>query len=307
MLKKLLVLYKNSILYKEKPEKPAQNYIYFFDNQETEWIGIPKSELNEDELKLMKTLYELVNFQAPVISREAAGWHSFLLEKGNLPAASSNGTYRFIQFSITDDQIDQLEFESALKGFFTEDAVIIWENNSYGAVVEEKKNVILSEKELISLSEILESDFYIKASFYIGKFHPFSDQLPSFYQRDKQYFTFGLNHLKNVSLLTFERVFPAYTVSKLPAEVIDKVYNEIAGIFNEDPELLVTIRVFLENNMNASVTAKKLYIHRNTLQYRIDKFVEKTDIGLKDFYGAFTVFLACLLYELESFHNNMPN
>jgi DNA-binding PucR family transcriptional regulator len=58
-----------------------------------------------------------------------------------------------------------------------------------------------------------------------------------------------------------------------------------------------SIKVFLENNLNASLTAKKLYIHRNTLQYRIDKFIDKTGIQLKDFYGAYTVFLACLLFE----------
>ena len=57
--------------------------------------------------------------------------------------------------------------------------------------------------------------------------------------------------------------------------------------------MYATIKVFLENNLNASLTAKKLYIHRNTLQYRIDKFIDKTGIQLKDFYGAFTVFLAC--------------
>jgi DNA-binding PucR family transcriptional regulator len=83
----------------------------------------------------------------------------------------------------------------------------------------------------------------------------------------------------------------------LPKELSEKLFLELEDVFQEDPEMFVTIRTFLENNLNASVTAKKLYIHRNTLQYRVDKFTEKTGIGLKDFYGAFTVFLACLLFE----------
>jgi DNA-binding PucR family transcriptional regulator len=77
------------------------------------------------------------------------------------------------------------------------------------------------------------------------------------------------------------------------------VKQELNEAFLDDPEMFSTIKVFLENNLNASMTAKKLFIHRNTLQYRIDKFVEKTGIQLKDFYGAFTVFLACILFEQE--------
>jgi DNA-binding PucR family transcriptional regulator len=85
----------------------------------------------------------------------------------------------------------------------------------------------------------------------------------------------------------------------LPESIKDKVKLELSTVFTEDPELFTTIKVFLENNLNASLTAKKLYIHRNTLQYRIDKFIEKTGVQLKDFYGAFTVFLACLLFEQD--------
>lgn len=301
MLKKLLPLYKNSILVKAKPEHPSIDYYFFFDEVESEWIGILKSEITEKEVNLLKTIYKLWEVQSPfAISREAARWHEFIINDGHPPKGYQEGMFRFIHFSITDDRLDQMEIESALKGFFTEEGVIIWESSSNGAVIEEKKNAVLSEKEMISLSDALESDFYIKASFYIGKFHLLSNELPLLYKREKEYFSFGLNQLKPEKIFTLERVFPAYTAFKLPDEIIERLNNEIMGIFTEDPELYSTIKVFLENNSNASVTAKKLYIHRNTLQYRIDKFLEKTGIGLKDFHGAFTVFLACLLFELES-------
>jgi hypothetical protein len=300
MLKKLLPLYKNSFLLNAIPEHPSTDYYFFFDELENEWIGILKTEINEPEVNLLKTLYKLWEVETPmVISKEAAGWYDFILNNGHPPTAYSGGSFRFIQFSITDDGLDQMEIESALKGFFTEDVVIIWENKCIGAVIEDKKNAVLTEKELISLSDTLESDFYIRASFYIGKFHSLSVELPQFYQQEKEYFSFGIHQLKPERIFTFERVFPAYSTFKLPEDVIERLNKEITGIFNEDPEMFSTIKIFLENNLNASVTAKKLYIHRNTLQYRIDKFVEKTGIGLKDFYGAFTVFLACLLFELK--------
>lgn len=299
MLKKLLPLYKNSILHKVQPVDASLDTYIFFNEAEKEWIEIPKSEINHQEFTLLKTLYPLIDLQRRTISREAADWQEFIFHNGDLPAAHKDGDYRFILFSIMDEQVDQMEIESALKGFFTEKAIIIWENNSFGAVIEEKKNVFLSDKDLISLSDILESDFYIKADFYIGKFHPFSNELPHSYQCEKEYFDFGRKLLKPFNIFTFEKVFPTYIASHLSDEIIQRLNKEITQTFNEDPELFSTIKVFLENNLNASVTAKKLYIHRNTLQYRIDKFVEKTGIALKDFYGAFTVFLACLLYEME--------
>jgi len=186
-----------------------------------------------------------------------------------------------------------------LIGFFTDDIIIVWENQNSGVVIEEKKDISLSEKELIAMSETLESDFYMKISFYIGKFHPLSEQLPGLYQQEKAYFLFAQKSLVSTQIFAFERVFPAFLASHLPKDLTERL-QEISEVFHEDIEMFTTIKAFLENNLNGSVTAKKLYIHRNTLQYRIDKFIEKTGIQLKDFYGAFTVFLACMLFEREN-------
>jgi DNA-binding PucR family transcriptional regulator len=148
------------------------------------------------------------------------------------------------------------------------------------------------------MTETLESDFYVKISFFVGKFNPFSNQLRSKFLQEKEYFSFGIANLINqLNIFTFERIFPAYLGYHLPPEIKQKVMQVLFGVFCDDQELYATIKVFLENNLNASLTAKKLYIHRNTLQYRIDKFIDKSGIQLKDFYGAFTVFLACLLFE----------
>lgn len=117
------------------------------------------------------------------------------------------------------------------------------------------------------------------------------------FHQEKEYFEFAKKNLTSTNIITFEKIFPAFVAFNLPDDIKDKVNSELSSVFLEDPELYTTIKVFLENNLNASLTAKKLFIHRNTLQYRIDKFIDKTGVQLKDFYGAFTVFLACLLFE----------
>jgi len=299
MIKKLLSLYQNSIFFPSKPENPSERFLYFCSDTEDGWIGIPKTELNERELNLLKTLYSLVEFPNSNLHPTVKAWHDFLFLNGPLPSHIAGNTLRIIQFNINGAEANQPELEAALKGFFTEDVIIIWEGGSQGIVIEEKNTMSLSEEEILTMTETLESDFYVKISFYIGKLSGFNEQLPSRFLQEKEYFSFAVSCLVQSNIFTFERVFPAYLAYHLPQELKRKGYQEIVELFQEDPEMFSTIKVFLENNLNASMTAKKLYIHRNTLQYRIDKFIEKTGIGLKDFYGAFTVFLACLLFEQQ--------
>ncbi|MEH7305816.1 helix-turn-helix domain-containing protein [Neobacillus drentensis] len=298
MLRKLLSIYENAILFPDKPDKPSEQLYLFSNDRENEWLGIPKTELSEKELTLLQTIYQLVEIQSVARNAAAKGWDEYLLDDGPLPSYHTDSTLRFIQFQIKGDETNQIEIESALKGFFTEEIIIIWENRSRGIVIEEANTVSLTEEELISMSETLESDFYVKISFFIGKSNSLNDQLRSKFLLEKEYFSFGMTNLgTHISIFTFERIFPDFIAYHLPMDIKPKVRQGIFEIFYDEPEMYSTIKVFLENNLNASLTAKKLYIHRNTLQYRIDKFIDKSGIQLKDFYGAFTVFLACLLYE----------
>ncbi|WP_309123061.1 helix-turn-helix domain-containing protein [Paenibacillus sp.] len=65
-----------------------------------------------------------------------------------------------------------------------------------------------------------------------------------------------------------------------------------------DPEMLQTLEAFFTENCNVSDTAKRLYIHRNTLLYRLDKFKQETGMDVRDFEHAVLVRLALLLYKV---------
>nr|WP_263328437.1 helix-turn-helix domain-containing protein [Neobacillus sp. Marseille-Q6967] len=302
MLKKLIPLYKNSFILSELPEKRSEMIHYFFDVKANEWMGIPKSSITEKEVTLLKTLYELVEFHTHSNHTLAGKWYEFLFLNGPIPLSRFENKVRIIQFSIKNDAIDTSEIESALKGFFTDDVIIIWENDHNGMVIEENTKVSLTENELSSITDTIESDLYIKISFYLGKSLPVSEQLRDQFYQEREFFTLAKNIMENPALLNFEKVFPAIVAQNLSENLIQKLDKEMIQTFRDDPEIYVTIKVFLENNLNASMTAKKLYIHRNTLQYRIDKFAEKTGIPIKDFYSAFTVFLGCMLYEQDNLH-----
>ncbi|MED4206038.1 PucR family transcriptional regulator [Neobacillus mesonae] len=300
MLKKLLNYYPNSITFSNLPENPSDQYYIFYHEAENEWIGILKSTINDQEIKLLKSLFTFIDTENVNNSTLAQKWYDFLLMDGPKPTEKIQSELRFIQFYIHTDELSQVEIEAALTGFFSEEVNIIWENRNKGIVIEDTKHISLSEDELLSMSETLETDLYAKISFYIGKPYTLSGRLPSLFRKESEFFAFGMAQLTETTIFTYERIFPAYIAYHLPEELIQKINTEILELFQSDTELFSTIKIFLENNLNASLTAKKLYIHRNTLQYRIDKFTEKTGINLKDFYGAFTVFLACLIFEYQT-------
>jgi len=65
-----------------------------------------------------------------------------------------------------------------------------------------------------------------------------------------------------------------------------------------DAETVTTLEHFFALDCNVSETAKKLYIHRNTLLYRLDKFKQETGLDVRTFNHAVLVRLALLLYKV---------
>ncbi|MDE6001111.1 MAG: helix-turn-helix domain-containing protein [Clostridia bacterium] len=74
--------------------------------------------------------------------------------------------------------------------------------------------------------------------------------------------------------------------------------KNFARIF-EDEDTMATIESFLENGMNISETSRKLYMHRNTLMYRLNKIRSVTGLDLRRFDMAVTFEILRSLYMLK--------
>ncbi|MFU1798724.1 PucR family transcriptional regulator [Paenibacillus azoreducens] len=70
------------------------------------------------------------------------------------------------------------------------------------------------------------------------------------------------------------------------------------GALFSDNETLSTLETFFQLDCNVSETAKRLYIHRNTLLYRLDKIKQETGLDVRSFGDAVLVKLAMLLYKV---------
>lgn len=78
-------------------------------------------------------------------------------------------------------------------------------------------------------------------------------------------------------------------VKQNKTDLIRKLRNYYYNRFS--PETIETILGFIDQDLNATKTSKALYMHRNTLNYRLDNFIRKTEIDVRKFSGALAMYL----------------
>lgn len=133
---------------------------------------------------------------------------------------------------------------------------------SYGTIVEELKEVSKSYKEA-------------KMALDVGKI---------FYEEKKvtAYGNLGIGRL----------------IYQLPVNLCRIFIDEIFGSNvpdDLDDETLTTINKFFENNLNVSETSRQLFVHRNTLVYRIEKLAKSTGLDIRTFDDALTFKIALMV------------
>ena len=74
-----------------------------------------------------------------------------------------------------------------------------------------------------------------------------------------------------------------------------------------DEETLTTINKFFDNNLNVSETSRQLYIHRNTLVYRLDKLQKSTGLDLRTFEDAITFKIALMVVKYMNYIEKMDH
>ena len=72
-----------------------------------------------------------------------------------------------------------------------------------------------------------------------------------------------------------------------------------------DDETLSTINKFFENSLNVSETSRQLYIHRNTLVYRLDKLQKMTNLDIRVFDDAITFKIALMVVKYMKYMENL--
>ena len=103
-----------------------------------------------------------------------------------------------------------------------------------------------------------------------------------------------IHSFKEYVLIKMLEDLPKYKLGENLETLMDSGAKEI---FN-DEEMINTAEEFLENNLNTSETSRKLYLHRNTLIYRLDKIERATGLNIRKFSDAVTFRLITILSRL---------
>jgi carbohydrate diacid regulator len=88
------------------------------------------------------------------------------------------------------------------------------------------------------------------------------------------------------SIVSYDNLGIARLIYQLPTTLCEMFLKEVfkkGSIDSLDQETLFTIQRFFENNLNVSETSRKLFVHRNTLVYRIEKIKKLTGLDLREF------------------------
>ncbi|WP_226676921.1 PucR family transcriptional regulator [Rossellomorea aquimaris] len=296
--------YPGIIIQHHYPTSLDSNKVWFTDEREDVYAGIDKSEISQGELDLLNCLFQEV--EAPSVnvndSSESIEWYNYLLKNGPMPSTYS-GDFRIIQFSLKETQ-NQSELKEAFQHLFPHGTILVFHADRRGLIIEEKSEWVLDEEQLLSISHVIEADFFISPSFYIGQFHELNEGFPAFFSHERELFSFSKTIQKQEFIQTSVTVLPEFVLHHLPQEWEEHLFKKVVDTFMEDSELIHTVKVFLENQSNISQTAKKLFMHRNSVQYRIDKFIEKTNIDIKSFQGGILAYFACLSFQSDNLPNN---
>lgn len=167
-------------------------------------------------------------------------------------------------------------------------------------VKEVKPNTDIREVEKIakSIADTLNSEFYVKVSIGIGTVVDNIKDLARSYKEAQVAFEVGKVFDTEKNIISYENLGIGRLIYQLPTTLCEMFLQEVfknGSLDSLDKETLMTIQCFFENNLNVSETSRKLYVHRNTLVYRLEKIRKLTGLDLREFDHAITFKVALMV------------
>ena len=127
------------------------------------------------------------------------------------------------------------------------------------------------------------------------------------YKEAKMAMDVGKIFYSNKNVVAYSKLGIGRLIYQLPLPLCRMFIKEIFDGKSPDEfdeETLTTINKFFENSLNVSETSRQLYIHRNTLVYRLDKLQKSTGLDLRVFEDAITLKIALMVVKYMKYMEN---
>lgn len=142
------------------------------------------------------------------------------------------------------------------------------------------------EKLARSISDTLSGEFFTKVNVGIGTPVTGIKDLARSFKEAQIAIEVGKVFDTDKTIVSYDNLGIARLIYHLPTTLCETFLKEVfkkGSIESLDHETLFTIQRFFENNLNVSETSRKLFVHRNTLVYRLDKIKKLTGLDLREF------------------------
>lgn len=124
------------------------------------------------------------------------------------------------------------------------------------------------------------------------------NQISKSYKEAKMTLDVGKIFYAERNIISYNALGIGRLIYQLPVQLCEMFMKEVFGEHMPDTfdeETMVTINKFFENNLNVSETARQLYVHRNTLVYRLEKLQRSTGLDIRVFEDALTFKIALMV------------
>ncbi|KIL46851.1 PucR family transcriptional regulator [Jeotgalibacillus campisalis] len=293
IIQKLLKTIPSSRQMSDVMKEDYSHFKWFQDRATNEMIAFPENGLSASEYELIQIMLDPAE---PPESQNIHVWNQYLFGNLSICPLPADSIFRIVLFSF-DGIPDFNAEEHPLEFVFSDEATIVKRDEMNGYVVELQTANTLSIEELTSAAQALENDLGVTVRFFAGSFHLVQEDLKEALLLEIDWYTQSKQFLKRQKVASAQSILPLIVLNRFSEFEWQSQFDLIYKLFDADPELASVIRTLAENLSNVSSTAKRLYLHRNSLQYRLDKFSEGTGLDLKSFHGIFTAYLASVKWE----------
>ncbi len=170
-------------------------------------------------------------------------------------------------------------------------------DKDYVVSVSETEIAVISEttedtetKEFIKVAEsirdTLKAELLAKTEIGIGKIAPSLKDIAVSYKEAQSAINVGKMFDTERDVMSYENLGIGRLIYQLPTTLCQMFLSEVFkdnSLEQLDSETLMTIQKFFENNLNVSETSRNLFVHRNTLVYRLEKIKKITGLDLREF------------------------
>ena len=163
------------------------------------------------------------------------------------------------------------------------------------------------EKIAKQISDHFGTEFYTKVSIGIGTAVDSIKDLARSYKEAQVAIEVGKVFDTEKNIVSYENLGIGRLIYQLPTTLCEMFLQEVfkkGSLESLDRETLMTIQCFFENSLNVSETSRKLFVHRNTLVYRLEKIRRLTGLDLREFEHAITFKVALMV---KKYLNTKPS